>query len=118
VAALNIEGSTIHSFFKLPPTATEQTVKRGAKSFIGDPKFTELDALVIDEISMVRADLFDYINLYLQIVCETNEPFGGKQMILIGDLYQLPPVVSSTEKKFFEESYESPYFFSSKVVTS
>jgi ATP-dependent exoDNAse (exonuclease V) alpha subunit len=93
-------------------------VKKSAKSFIGNPKFTALDALVIDEISMVRADLFDYINLYLQIVCETKKPFGGKQMILIGDLYQLPPVVSGTERKFFEESYESPYFFSSKAITS
>jgi hypothetical protein len=93
-------------------------VKKSAKSFVGDPKFTELDALVIDEISMVRADLFDYINLYLQIVCETKKPFGGKQMILIGDLYQLPPVVSSMERKFFSENYASPYFFSSKVITS
>ncbi|MDR3169467.1 MAG: AAA family ATPase [Candidatus Peribacteria bacterium] len=118
VAALNIEGSTIHSFFKLPPTATEQTVKKSAKSFVGDSKFTELDAIIIDEISMVRADLFDYINLYLQIVCESKTPFGGKQMILIGDLYQLPPVVSNAERKFFEENYASPYFFSSKVITS
>jgi hypothetical protein len=50
-------------------------VKKVAKSFIGDPKFIELDALVIDEISMVRADLFDYIDFYLQIVCETKIPF-------------------------------------------
>ncbi|MDR2416192.1 MAG: hypothetical protein LBD75_06415 [Candidatus Peribacteria bacterium] len=75
VAALNIEGSTIHSFFKFPPTITEKEVKKVAKSFIGDPKFIELDALVIDEISMVRADLFDYIDFYLQIVCETKIPF-------------------------------------------
>jgi ATP-dependent exoDNAse (exonuclease V) alpha subunit len=93
-------------------------VKKAAKSFVDDSKFTALDALVIDEISMVRADLFDYIDLYLQIVCKTKKPFGGKQMILIGDLYQLPPVVASTEKKFFEEQYASPYFFSSKVITS
>lgn len=118
VAALNIEGSTIHSFFKIPPTITEKDVKKAAKFFIGDPKFTELDAIVIDEISMVRADLFDCVNLYLQIVCENKKPFGGKQMLLIGDLYQLPPVVTSTEKKFFEEIYPSPYFFSSKVITS
>ncbi|MDR2190648.1 MAG: AAA family ATPase [Candidatus Peribacteria bacterium] len=118
VAALNIEGSTIHSFFKIPPATTEKNVKKVAKAFIGDPKFTELDAIVIDEISMVRADLFDCINLYLQIVCETKQPFGGKQMLLIGDLYQLPPVVSSTERQFFTESYPSPYFFSSNVITS
>jgi hypothetical protein len=84
---------------------------------IDDPKFTELDAIVIDEISMVRADLFDCVNLYMQTVCQNKKPFGGKQMIMIGDLYQLPPVVTSTEKRFFEDQYASPYFFSSKVVT-
>lgn len=118
VAALNIGGSTIHSFFKINPKSTEKSIKKEAKMFVGDPMFTELDAIVIDEISMVRADLFDYINLYLQIVCENKLPFGGKQMILIGDLFQLPPVVTSEERVFFRSKYSSPYFFSSKVITN
>jgi superfamily I DNA and/or RNA helicase len=93
-------------------------VKKKAKRAIGNPLYTELDAIVIDEISMVRADIFDCINLYMQTVCENKLPFGGKQMIMIGDLYQLPPVVTSTDKRFFEEMYGSPYFFSSKVVAN
>jgi ATP-dependent exoDNAse (exonuclease V) alpha subunit len=118
VAALNIEGSTIHSFFKIPPMVTEKTIYKEAKRAIGDPKFTELDAILIDEVSMVRADLFDCINHYMQIACENTQPFGGKQIILIGDLYQLPPVVTHMEKAFFTETYPSPYFFSSKVISS
>ena len=118
VAALNVWGSTIHSFFQIPPVVTEKTLKKEAKSQIGNPKFTELDAIVIDEISMVRADLFDHINRYLQIVCKNKKPFGGIQMLLIGDLYQLPPVVRRDEAEFFRQTYASPYFFSSNVVTS
>jgi ATP-dependent exoDNAse (exonuclease V) alpha subunit len=93
-------------------------VKKEAQRAIGNPKFTELDAIVIDEISMVRADLFDCIDKYLQIVCENKLPFGGKQMIMIGDVFQLPPVVTSNESSFFREEYPNPYFFSSKVITS
>ena len=118
VAALNIGGSTIHSFFKMSPKSTFASIRKEAKRFIGDPTFTELDAIVIDEISMMRADLFDFINLYLQIVCENSLAFGGKQMILIGDLFQLPPVVTSEERDYFRDNYLSPYFFSSKVVAN
>lgn len=116
VSALNIWGSTIHSFFKISPAVTEKTVKKEAFYSIGDPKFTELDAVVIDEISMVRADLFDCINIYMQTVCQNKFPFGWKQMIMIGDLFQLPPVVTFYEKQAFQDLYPSPYFFSAKIV--
>ena len=84
----------------------------------GDPKFTELDTIVIDEISMVRADMFDCMDVFLREVRESKEPFGGVQMIMIGDLYQLSPVVSNSEKDFFVKEYMSPYFFSAKVAQS
>jgi len=71
---------------------------------------------VIDEISMVRADMMDCIHEFLKIVRSCAKPFGGVQLIMIGDLYQLPPVVTSSERMFFTKEYPSPYFFDSKVV--
>ncbi len=116
VAALNIWGATIHSFFGFPPTVTLKKAKQEAKFQIGDPKFTELDTLLIDEISMVRADMMDCIHEFLKIVRWSSQPFGGVQLIMIGDLYQLPPVVTSFEKDFFKKEYPSPYFFDAKVI--
>lgn len=117
VAALNAKGQTIHSFFKFSPKTTLQKIKARAKYLIGDPTYTELDSIVIDEISMVRADLFDYMDQFLRIVRGNNLPFGGVQMILIGDLFQLPPVVTRDEEEILKmNGYESPYFFSSKVM--
>jgi ATP-dependent exoDNAse (exonuclease V) alpha subunit len=75
-----------------------------------------LDAIVIDEISMVRADMLDCIHEFLKIVRESKKPFGGVQMIMIGDLYQLPPVVTSNERAFFQNEYPSPYFFDAKII--
>lgn len=116
VAALNIWGATLHSFFGFPPTLTIKKAKQEAKFQIGDPKFTELDTIVIDEISMVRADMMDCIHEFLKIVRWSSLPFGGVQLIMIGDLYQLPPVVTKFEKEFFQKEYPSPYFFDAKII--
>ena len=105
VAALNIWGATLHSFFGFPPTLTLKKARQEAKFQIGDPKFTELDTIVIDEISMVRADMMDCIHEFLKIVRSSSKPFGGVQLIMIGDLYQLPPVVTKFEKEFFQKEY-------------
>lgn len=116
VAALNIWWATLHSFFGFPPTLTLKKARQEAKFQIGDPKFTELDTIVIDEISMVRADMMDCIHEFLKIVRWSTLPFGGVQLIMIGDLYQLPPVVTKFEKEFFQKEYPSPYFFDAKIM--
>ncbi len=114
VAALNVQGQTIHSFFGFKPSVTLQDLPKKIPEKLS--KLLEhLDAIVIDEISMVRADLLDCIDRYLQKILKIREPFGGVQMIFIGDLYQLPPVVGSHEKEIFKEVYETPYFFSAEV---
>lgn len=114
VSALNIGGETIHSFFGFKPNITIQNINRLS------PKkrklYEELDTIVIDEISMVRSDLLDCVDYFLRLNGrEKGEPFGGIQMIFIGDLYQLPPVVTSKEKRFFTERYKSQYFFDADV---
>ncbi|MCR5411903.1 MAG: hypothetical protein K6E76_02700 [Patescibacteria group bacterium] len=88
----------MHSFFKFSPKTTLQSIKKSAKYRVGDPLYTCIDTIVIDEISMVRADLFDFMDTFLQIVRENKMPFGGVQMVMIGDLFQLPPVVTTDEK--------------------
>jgi len=114
VAALNVSGQTIHSFFGFRPDITLDRVKKlpaGKRSLIKN-----LEAIIIDEISMVRADLLDCVDRALRINREFPElPFGGLQMILIGDLYQLPPVVTNSERPAFSLHYESPYFFSARA---
>jgi ATP-dependent exoDNAse (exonuclease V) alpha subunit len=115
VAALNVQGQTIHSFFKFKHSVTLNSIRRlkekkGKKSI-----YKELDAIIIDEISMVRADLLDCVDRFLRLNGENPSlPFGGIQMIFIGDLCQLPPVVTSQERDIFFSQYKSPYFFSSK----
>ena len=115
VAALNVNGETIHSFFRFTPGISLTDARRLAVKADKD-LFKKIDAIVIDEISMVRADLMDCMDIFLRRVTETSEPFGGKQIIAIGDLYQLPPVVTSYEANAFAERYETPYFFSSDAV--
>lgn len=114
VAALNVQGQTIHSFFRFPAKLiTEKDIKKRRYRTL----YQKLDVLVIDEISMVRADMLDHIDLFLRINRESHLPFGGVQMIFFGDLFQLPPVVSSdVEAHLFTQFYESPYFFSAKVL--
>jgi len=112
VAALNVQGQTIHSFFKFHP----QTTIDGIHKKYGDNNeiYKELDLIVIDEISMVRADLLDFIDKFMRLNGNyPNEPFGGVQILAIGDLYQIPPIVTAEEKRFFTEYYSSPYFFDS-----
>ena len=114
IAALNVKGQTIHSFCGFPPrflTAKDIKVSHHKKKLI-----KAIQVMVIDEISMVRADLLDAINIFLQKNRDNYSPFGGVQMVFIGDLFQLPPVIASDlEKEFFTWQYESPYFFSAKV---
>ncbi len=114
VAALNVEGETIHSFFRFKPDITLEKIKKlkGRRSSL----YKEIDTIIIDEISMVRADLLDIVDRFLRLNAKSSAlPFGGAQMVLIGDLYQLPPVVTSREKTIFETRYESPYFFDARV---
>jgi len=111
VAALNIKGQTIHSFFDFKPNVTELKIRKKKTDL-----YKKIDCIIIDEISMVRADLLDCVDKFLRLNGKDKSAnFGGVQMILIGDLYQLPPVITENEKKLFQEYYETPYFFSSKV---
>ncbi len=113
VAAVNIQGQTVHSFFKFLPGITEDKVKRtrGKRVKI----YKNIDIIVIDEVSMVRVDLFDCVDKFLRLNGpDPKKPFGGIQMVVVGDVYQLPPVVPNDEKALFETYYKSPYFFDSK----
>ncbi|HHH53000.1 MAG TPA: AAA family ATPase [Bacteroidetes bacterium] len=114
IAALNVRGQTIHSFFKLPPNFIPKTAIKISKN---SRIYKNLDTIIIDEISMVRADLLDNIDLFLRINRKSPLPFGGVQMIFFGDLFQIPPVVSTEfEKKYLQENYETPYFFSANSI--
>ena len=112
VAALNIKGQTIHSFFHFKPDITPDTVKRAYNTSI----YKALDTIIIDEISMVRADLLDCIDRFMRLSGrDAGLPFGGVQMVFIGDLYQLPPVVTRDEEEIFNGHYKSQYFFDSRA---
>jgi len=113
VAAINVRGQTIHSFFKLAPRLLQKHDIHKAKN---NRLYKNLEILVIDEISMVRADLFDNMDYHLRINRGIDAPFGGVRVILFGDLYQLPPVVASRfEKEYLTKEYGTPYFFSAHV---
>lgn len=134
VAAVNAGGQTIHSFFGIAPSLyvpgdKRLRVKAPAddldKSTIFDifrysskqiNVIRNLELLVIDEVSMVRADLLDVIDTLLQVYRKNLAPFGGVQVILIGDMFQLPPVVVGEEKSLLNRFYDSEYFFSAKVI--
>ena len=127
VAAVNAQGSTIHSFFSLPlspylPDVPElkteyqmpeqrRTLKKEKIKII-----RTLDLLIIDEISMVRADLLDAVDMTLRRYRRSSRPFGGVQLLMIGDARQLSPVVTETERPFLSRVYPSPYFFHSKAL--
>lgn len=115
-AAVNVGGQTIHSFFNFKPNITV----RGVGGVSVRPEFSKvyprLEMIVIDEVSMVRADLLDCINIFLrQHGPDKTKDFGGVKMVFIGDLYQLPPVVTSADESIFEMHYRSPYFFDAHV---
>ena len=113
VAALNVSGQTIHSFFRMKPSfVTIDDIKP-----IRHPLLKKLDLLIIDEISMVRSDVFEGINRSLQLARRNSSPFGGVQICIIGDLFQLPPVVANHEKEFFSQYYASPFFFGTESFT-
>ncbi|MBA3813126.1 MAG: AAA family ATPase [Alphaproteobacteria bacterium] len=115
VAAINVQGQTIHSFFKFKHSVTLGSIRRLKESKTKKSIYKQLDMLIIDEISMVRADLLDCVDKFLRMNGKNPTlPFGGVQMIFIGDLYQLPPVVTSQEKEIFQTQYKSPYFFSAQ----
>lgn len=115
VAALNVKGATIHSYFRFPPRiVTDEDIKE-----VKDRRlYTKLDLLIVDEISMVRADLVDAMDKFLRVNGKfQNRPFGGTQLLLVGDLFQLPPVVTRSEESvLFARRYSSPFFFSAKSL--
>jgi ATP-dependent exoDNAse (exonuclease V) alpha subunit len=115
IAALNVGGQTIHSFFRLPtpPLLTDRDIHDfGEKADL----LKKIDLLIIDEISMVRADVLDAINWTLQFNRDSYEPFGGVRVLLVGDFFQLPPVVTSDSVEALDHNYQSPYFFHSDVL--
>lgn len=123
VAAINAGGVTIHSFFQLPfgPYLPAMQSGEGGRLKMNFNRekiaiIRSLDLLVIDEISMVRADLLDAINDVLQRYRDRNKPFGGVQLLMIGDLQQLAPVVKADEWTLIHQHYNSPYFFDSKAL--
>ena len=116
VAALNVEGSTIHSFFRFPTRLLEQNDKNIKIDYQRRELFKKLSVLIIDEISMVRADLLDAIDYSLRLNRDDMRPFGGVQMVFFGDVFQLPPVVVGKDlSDFFEVNYGGPYFFNAKA---
>ena len=125
IAAINAGGSTMHSFFKLPfhpllPDDPQYSLKRIRDTLRYSSShcklLKEVELIIIDEISMVRADIIDFIDKVLRIYTRNlREPFGGKQILLVGDVYQLEPVVKSDEREILNRFYPNPYFFSARV---
>ena len=116
LAAINVRGQTIHSFFRLKPgnLLDKSLLKKLPRKTI-----ESFDTLVIDEASMLRADLLDAMDYILQQSAHCSEPFGGKRLILFGDLFQLPPVEEKPEGglfDYFHQVYPSPYFFEAHVL--
>lgn len=113
VSAIHIKGQTIHSFFRFPPKFIR---KENLHRLNNSPLMRKMDTLMIDEVSMLRADLLDGIDYSLRLNRdEMKKPFGGVQVFFFGDLYQLPPVVDREMKEVFDLDYQSPYFFSARV---
>lgn len=127
IAAINAGGSTLHSFFKLPfypllPDNPDFSLQRGRiHEFFKYTKphrklLEELELIIIDEISMVRVDIIDAVDRILRVYSRNlREPFGGKQILLVGDVFQLEPVVKGDEREILNRFYPTPYFFSARV---
>ncbi len=114
VAAINVGGSTIHKFFGFLPDITFQHIESPEYHPRNQKIMKNLRTLIIDEISMVRADLLDCVDKALRRYGpKPTKPFGGVQVIFVGDLFQLSPIVAETEKEFLYSHYETPFFFSS-----
>ena len=125
IAAINAGGVTIHSFFQIPfapyvPESSFSTNGQATYRFrFGKEKINiirSMDLLVIDEISMVRADLLDAVDEMLRRYRDRHKPFGGVQLLMIGDLQQLAPVVKDEEWQMLKKYYDTPYFFSSRAL--
>ena len=128
VAAINAGGSTIHSFFQLPLCPYLPDVKELITEYQMPERYRSLrkervkiirtlDLLIIDEISMVRADLLDAVDMTLRKYRHNDKPFGGVQLLMIGDAQQLSPVVKDSERQYMSQVYQSPYFFHSKALS-
>ncbi|MBI9064176.1 MAG: AAA family ATPase [Marinilabiliaceae bacterium] len=127
IAAINAGGVTIHSFFKVPfrpilPDDPDLSTKDGRIfDFLKYRKahtkiIEEMDLLIIDEVSMVRSDLLDFVDRVLRVYTKNlNLPFGGKQLLMVGDVFQLEPVVKRDDWQILRRFYRSPYFFSARV---
>lgn len=127
IAAINAGGSTMHSFFKLPfypilPDDPNLSLQRGRiHEFFKYTKphrklLEQIELVIIDEISMVRADIIDAVDRILRVYSRNlREPFGGKQILLVGDVFQLEPVVKNDEREILNRFYPTPYFFSARV---
>ncbi|MCH4186414.1 MAG: AAA family ATPase, partial [Prevotella sp.] len=125
IAAINAGGSTMHSFFKLPfypllPDDCRYSIRNIRKTLKYNSEkiqlLKSLELIIIDEISMVRADIMDFIDKVLRVYCHNmREPFGGKQLLLVGDIYQLEPVVKEDDRKLLSPYYPSSYFFDARV---
>lgn len=114
IAAINVDGSTIHSFFHFPLKLLKK--EDVSRDFSRQELFNKIDTIIIDEISMVRADILDCIDQSLKLNRKNNVPFGGVQMVFFGDLYQLPPVVVGKElTEYFDENFGGPYFFNAHI---
>ena len=116
ISAINVHGQTVHSFFRLKPgnLLDSANLRKLPRKTVDN-----LDTIIIDEASMLRADLLDAMNHILRISTHSQEPFGGKQLILFGDLFQLPPVEETEQSglfNYFNERYASPYFFEANVL--
>jgi len=129
VAAINAGGTTIHSFFQLPLCPYLPDIKELVTEYQMPERFRSLrkerikiirtlDLLIIDEISMVRADLLDAVDMSLRRYRRSDKPFGGVQLLMVGDIRQLSPVVTDNERPYINRVYSSPYFFSSKALKS
>ena len=127
VAAINAGGSTIHSFFQLPLCPYLPDVKELITEYQTPERYRSLrkervkiirtlDLLIIDEISMVRADLIDAMDMTLRRYRRNDKPFGGVQLLMIGDAQQLSPVVKDNERSYMAQVYPSPYFFHAKAL--
>lgn len=127
IAAINAGGSTLHSFFKLPfhpllPNDNRYNVRNMRKTlrYSGEKSklIREVELIIIDEISMVRADIIDFIDKILRVYTRNmREPFGGKQLLLVGDIYQLEPVVREEDRNLLSPFYHSQFFFDAKVFS-
>ncbi|ERK00187.1 AAA family ATPase [Hoylesella pleuritidis] len=125
IAAINAGGATLHSFFKLPfhpllPNDSQYNVRniRNTLKYNGEKLkiLREVELIIIDEISMVRADIIDFIDKVLRIYSRNmREPFGGKQLLLVGDVYQLQPVVTESDRELLQVFYKFGYFFEAQV---